>query len=84
MPDNTNEFDLMKINMNEMDDENRSNYISLLRSNLLNSITPIRSSDVVIGQYDSYLNENGVKLNSKTETFASCILQVIFVMQFYN
>ena len=75
-------FNAFKMNINEMDDENRSNYISLLRTNLLNSVSPVRTSDIVVGQYDSYLSENGVKNYSKTETFASCLLQVFFGRNF--
>ena len=59
-----------------MKERDRSDYISFLRTNVLNSIIPIKNENVVRGQYSSYLTEFGVKNNSKTETFASCLLKV--------
>ena len=63
-------------NINIMKERDRSDYISFLRTNVLNSIIPIKNENVVRGQYSSYLTEFGVKNNSKTETFASCLLKV--------
>jgi len=41
------------------------------RVKVLRGIQPIRPEDVVLGQFDGYLNEPGVKPNSRVETFVA-------------
>ena len=43
---------------------------------VLHSVTPIRSRDVVLGQYDGYRKEKGVQRGSSTPTFAAMKLFV--------
>ena len=59
-----------------MGDTVRSEHISNMRLKVLHSIRPLNHSDIVVGQYDSYVTERGVKLESTTSTFSSCKIQV--------
>ena len=59
-----------------MGDTERSEYISDMRLKVLLSIPPLNYSDIVVGQYDSYVTERGVKFESTTSTFSSCKIQV--------
>jgi glucose-6-phosphate 1-dehydrogenase len=43
---------------------------------VLKAIPPIQEKDVVRGQFQGYLNENGVAKNSHTETFAALHLEI--------
>jgi glucose-6-phosphate 1-dehydrogenase len=43
---------------------------------VLRSLEPLRASDFVIGQYIGYSDEDGVRLNSKTPTFAACRMNI--------
>ena len=56
--------------------DDRSNLVSEMRANILNSISPLQPTDLILGQYDSYSTEKGVKINTKTSTFSSCQIQV--------
>ena len=56
--------------------DHRSNLISEMRSKILNSIPALLPTDLILGQYDSYSTEKGVKTNTKTSTFSSCQIQV--------
>ncbi len=46
------------------------------RVKVLKSVKPITADDVVLGQFDGYLDENGVKPNSNVETFAALRLNI--------
>jgi glucose-6-phosphate 1-dehydrogenase len=46
------------------------------KAKVLKAIAPLRPQDVVLGQFDGYLNEPGVKPDSRTETFAAIRLSV--------
>ena len=56
--------------------DDRSNLISEMRAKILDSISPLKPTDLILGQYDSYSTEKGVKINTKTSTFSSCQIQV--------
>jgi glucose-6-phosphate 1-dehydrogenase len=43
---------------------------------ILKAIAPLRSKDVICGQYEGYLTEKAVKKDSKTETFAAMRLHI--------
>src|SRR6202140_690868 len=43
---------------------------------VLKAIPPIEEKNLVRGQFQGYLNENGVSKNSKTETFAALQLEI--------
>ncbi|MFN3216261.1 MAG: glucose-6-phosphate dehydrogenase [Acidimicrobiales bacterium] len=46
------------------------------RTELLRAIRPLRGDDVVLGQYDGYLDEDGVEEGSSTETYVSAQLSI--------
>jgi glucose-6-phosphate 1-dehydrogenase len=46
------------------------------RVKVLKSVKPITAEDVVLGQFDGYLDEKGVKPNSNVETFAALRLNI--------
>lgn len=46
------------------------------RTELLRAIRPLRADDVVVGQYEGYLDEEGVRDASTTETFVSARLTI--------
>ena len=60
----------------------KSEIISELRNDVLTKIPKMRPSDLIIGQYEGYLSENGVGPGSVTETFASCTVKVRFLFNF--
>ena len=64
------------VNWSNMENNDRSNLISEMRSQVLDSIPPLLPSDLILGQYDSYSSEKGVSINTKTSTFSSCEIQV--------
>ena len=75
--DNNNDNNVVTSGLREiMSDNERSEYISDMRLKVLLSIPPLNYSDIVVGQYDSYVTERGVKLESTTSTFSSCNVQV--------
>jgi glucose-6-phosphate 1-dehydrogenase len=43
---------------------------------LLYDMKPLHAKDFVIGQYDRYRSERGVPKDSRTPTFAACIVQI--------
>ncbi|SDJ18831.1 glucose-6-phosphate 1-dehydrogenase [Frankineae bacterium MT45] len=46
------------------------------REGIINKFRPIEPSDVVLGQYEGYLQTEGVKENSRTETFVAAKLWI--------
>jgi glucose-6-phosphate 1-dehydrogenase len=46
------------------------------KSKVLRAIRPVRPDDVVLGQYDGYLDEEGVKPGSTVETYAAIRLAI--------
>jgi glucose-6-phosphate 1-dehydrogenase len=43
---------------------------------VLKAIAPLKAQDVICGQYEGYLSEKAVKVDSKTETFAAMRLHI--------
>jgi len=43
---------------------------------VLRAIPPIERADVLLGQYDGYLNDDGVPKDSNCPTFAACVLKI--------
>jgi glucose-6-phosphate 1-dehydrogenase len=63
---------------NKLTPENKSIIISKKRSEILSTIPALLPSELTVGQYDSYRTEKGVKMGSKTSTFASSKIQVFY------
>ncbi len=54
----------------------RSDSFSDMKAALLEAVQPLSADDVVLGQYDGYLDEPGVRAGSTTETYAAVRLQI--------
>jgi glucose-6-phosphate 1-dehydrogenase len=76
---NNNDSNNIKNNWKLLSPENKSKIISEKRSEILSTIPALLPSELTVGQYDSYKTEKGVKMGSKTSTFASSKIQVIYL-----
>ena len=73
----------IKNNWKLLSPENKSKIISEKRSEILSTIPALLPSELTVGQYDSYKTEKGVKMGSKTSTFASSKIQVIYLFIYF-